>query len=101
MTTYVGEKVTIRVEASDPILGQAITDGQLSVEFYAPGKDPKNLPDDRVKDQGPYDMTWSDEAQAYFVQVSTAGWVAGKWTYKVTLTGGYDSWEYATLTLKL
>ncbi len=106
MTIFVGEAITIVCAAINPLVGTIISDAQGQVEFYAPGKAPKTTPADRTPDNGPvpvqFDATVINKdgsLGAYVAYVDTAGWLPGKWSYKVTLTGSYDTWEYGTFAL--
>lgn len=106
MVIYVGEAVTIVGAAYNPVAGAVIADAIAQVEFYAPGKNPAKVPADRVVDHGPRPMTFiatvvnkDHTVGAYVGYADTTGWVPGKWSYKVTLTGSYESWEYANFTL--
>ena len=106
MAIYVGETLTISAGTVNFITGAAISDASAFVEFYAPGKNPKTVAADRVKDHGPYTMVYEPlianrvgDSGGYVGYVDTTGWVAGKWAYQVKLTGQYDSWEYGTFTL--
>lgn len=100
MTLYVGEAVTIKATATDPAKKQPITDATAVVDFYAPGKNPKLVVEDRVTDKDQVTMAYDADAAAYLGYVDTTGWEPGKWSVKVTLSGSYDSWEYGSFTLK-
>jgi hypothetical protein len=100
MAIYVGEGITVTATATDPTTGEAITDATAQAEFFAPGKNPKSTPADRVADEGPIDMAWDDVRKAYVGNVSTASWAAGRWNYRVFLSGAYSSWEYGSFQLK-
>ena len=106
MAIYVGEAVTVLCTAIDPTTGLAISTADAEVEFYAPPKNPPKVPADRTSDHGPFAMTWTpdvvnkDESLgAYVVFADTTGWLPGKWFYKTTLSGAFESWEYANFTL--
>lgn len=101
MVLYVGEAVTIKATATDPLRNnQPIPDATAVVDFYAPGKDPKGTPGDRTTDKPQVTLSYDAELGVYLGYVSTVGWEPGKWSFKVTLSGSYDSWEYSTFTLK-
>lgn len=100
MVMYVGERILVRAAARNPLTGVMITDADVRVEFYAPGKRVKTEPADRVVDYGPFPLLYQPATESYVVYVDTDGWVKGKWTCRVTLAGSYDSWEYQTFTLK-
>lgn len=111
MTIFVGEAVTIVGSATDPLKAdENITDATAVADFYGPGKDPKGNPEDRTTDKQQVTLTYDAEVVvklgqstvtgAYVGFADTTGWAPGKWTYKVTLSGSYDSWEYGTFTLK-
>lgn len=107
MAIYVGETVTIVGAAFDPVAQRIINDALATVVFYAPGKNPIRNPEDRVPDFGPVPMDFNGVVVnkdgtigAYVGYIGTAGWAPGKWHYRVTLTGTYESWEFGTFTLK-
>lgn len=103
---YVGEAIAVVAQAVDPNTKAQITDAAAEVEFYAPGKNPAKNPDDRTADKGPLPMVWDadvvnkDGTGAYIAYVDTSGWASGKWAFKVTLSGSYDSWEYGSVKLE-
>lgn len=96
---YVGEGLTIKAAASDPLREQTIIDAIAACEFYAPGKNAKDVPADRVPD---YTLTlvYNSDLSLYVGYIDTTGWAAGKWQFKVTLSGAYDAWEYGSFHLK-
>jgi hypothetical protein len=106
VTIFVGEAITVVCAAVNPLTGLVIADANGQVEFYGPGKQPKTVPGDRVADQGPVAVTFNATVAnkdgtvgAYVAYVDTTGWAAGKWSYRVTLTGSYNTWEYGSFTL--
>lgn len=106
MAIYVGESVTVIAAAVNPVSGAVISDATGVAEFYAPGKNPAKTPADRTPDAGPvplvFDATVSNKdgtVGAYVGYVETTGWAAGKWTFKATLSGSYDTWEYGSFSL--
>lgn len=100
MPLYVGEAVTIKATATDPLRNTLISDASAVADFYGPGKDPKGNPADRTADKEQITLLWDAALGVYLGYVDTTDWDPGKWSYKVTLTGEYDSWEYGTFTLK-
>lgn len=100
MAIYVGETVAVRGVATDPFTKEPLVDLTGSVYLYAPGKDPKKVPDDRTPDAGPFAVVYDAEAGGYLATVPTAGLVGGKWTFKLQLTGVYDGWEYGSFKLE-
>lgn len=106
MTIYVGESVTILVAAINPVTNAIIADANGQAEFYAPPKNPAKVPADRVLDHGPVALVFTPAVLnkdgslgAYVGYVDTTNWLPGKWTFKATLTGSYDTWEFGTFTL--
>jgi len=106
MTIYVGEAVAIVAAAFDAVSNEVIGDATAHAEFYRPGKNPAKVPADRVVDQGPVELTFDADVAnkdgtfgAYVGYVDTSGWAPGKWTYKATVTGAFDTWEYGTFAL--
>lgn len=101
MALYLGEAVRIKAKATDPETGLALDPAPISatVDFWAPGLDKKVDPP-TVADVA---MTYRSGSEDFILFQSTDGapWVAGKWNYKVTVTGAlYTNWEYANFTLK-
>ncbi len=107
MAIYSGEAITVVADARNPGRSSVvITDANAAVEFYAPGTNPAKVPADRVVVHGPFPMTFDPAFTlkdgtlgAYVGYVDTASWPAGKYPFKVTLSGSYDSWEYGVFTL--
>lgn len=100
MVLYVGETVTIKVAATNPLKANAvITDGVCTVDLYPVGADPKNDVTQRLA-SNTVAATYDAEAQAYLAFVNTDGYVAGKYAYRAQLAGAYDSWEYGSFSLK-
>lgn len=100
MTTYVGEVQAITVLATDPVTLEAITDLTGQVEFYNPTKNPKLVVADRTPDHT-LSMTYDTVRARYVAFADTTGWAAGKWSYRVSLSGSvFNNWEYGTFTLK-
>lgn len=102
MATYVGEAVAMFTQVINPITKEPITDLTAEVELYAPGKDPKNVPADRVADAGPFAMPYDAEAGGYVGFVDTTGFAPGRWTARVRASNltTWDNWEYVTVTIK-
>lgn len=101
MATYEGEVVVIFATATHPISKDAIESLTGEVHFYVPGKRPASVPADRTSDQGPYAMAWDASLAGYVAYVPTTGWEPGRWSYRVSLTGGdFANWEYGTVTVK-
>lgn len=106
MALYVGEAVRIRASAVDPETGLPLDPApvQALVDFWAPGRVPTK--DELVRQEPDIAgkvMTQRPETQDFILIQHTKGapWVAGKWTYRVTVVGhSYDNWEYGTFSLK-
>lgn len=100
MVLYVGETVTVKIVATDPVRGgDLITDAVATVELFAVDTDPKGDPSARAVTRtvnAAYDAT----AGAYLAYVTTDDLGPGKHPYRAMLTGAYDSWEYGSFTLK-
>ena len=106
MALYVGEAVRIRATAVDPETSLALDPPPLSakVDFWLPGRNP--IKDELVRaspDASDRAMTYRTATGDFVLFQETAGspWIAGKWTYKVTITGtSYLNWEFGTFVLK-
>lgn len=101
MVLYVGETVTIKIVATDPVRGGAlITDAIATVELFAVDTDPKGDPAARTVVGVARNATYDAAAGAYLCYIDTNGMAPGKHPYRAMLTGAYDSWEYGSFTLK-
>lgn len=101
MVLYVGETITVKVAATNPLAGGAnITDATCTIELYAVDTDPKTDPAARTVVGTPHVARWDELAQAYLAYIPTGGMTAGKHPYRAVLSGAYSSWEYGSFTLK-
>lgn len=106
MASYVGESIGVRGTATDPFSGAALTgpDYSASADFWVPGGNPRTDESLRATpDVTNVAMAWDSALGAFvaYVQTDVAPWVAGKWSYRVTITGvNYTNWEYGTFSLK-
>lgn len=104
---YVGEAVRIRVTATDPETGVALVPAptSASIDFWRPGRNPiRDLEVRSTPDISNTEMAYRPATNDFVLFQSTAGdpWVAGKWTYRVTVSGdSFTNWEYATFVLKV
>lgn len=101
---YLGETLTCRVRAIDPITQDIIDDATATAYFYAPPKDPQTNPSDRTDPDVTVDLTFDTVSRYYLGSFSTEGdpWVAGTWWVQPVVAGGandYDAWDYFDFTL--
>lgn len=102
MATYQGEVIVVFTTAKDPITGDPITDLAGEVNFYAPGKNPARVVEDRTVDKGPFAVSFDVERGGYVAFVPTVDWTPGKWSYRVDLAGGaFENWEYGAVSIKV
>lgn len=107
MAIYVGEGVVLTLVVTDPLLDTPITSGiTVTLNFYAPGKNPSTTPADRTADEGPLSMTYDSSVVnadsttgAWKVTADTTGWAAGKWWYQAEVAGAYNAWVYGSFKL--
>lgn len=102
MALFLGEAVRIKAKATDPETELALDPppDSATVDFWAPGLDRK-IDAATITDVA---MTYRSSTDDFILYQSTDGspWVAGKWHYKVTVTGAvYVNWEYSAFTLKV
>lgn len=103
MVLYLGEAVKIVASASDPESGAPLDPPPSSafVDFWGPGVNRRTESPtiSRVS------MTYRTGTKDFVLVQNTAPmvdprWIAGKWTYRVTMVGLFSNFEYATFTLK-
>lgn len=102
MALFLGEAVRIKAKATDPETGLSLdpAPSTATVDFWAPGLDRKV--DDPTIAAVP--MTYRSVTDDFILYQPTQGgsWAAGKWHYRVTVTGDvYTNWEYSAFTLKV
>lgn len=110
MALYSGDGLSLLVEVRDPIRQQPLTDASgiaVAVDFYAPGRDPRNNPEDReTPEVSGTAATFDPEAVtkagfgAWVCYQGTGGWMSGKWSYRVRVSGAYQNVEFGNFTLK-
>lgn len=91
----------ITVSAFDPVTKYPITGGTCTIDFFAPPKNPEDNPADRTIDHTVSGVFDSGQ-NAYIATISSVGWIAGKWIYRVMLTDASADvdWIYDTFVLK-
>lgn len=100
-TIYVGQTLTARCRATDPVTGSIISDAVGTANFYAPPKNPSVNPGDRTADHT-VSLVFDTASQFYLASVPTVGWSAGTWWVQFVVAGGaknYDAWEYVSFPL--
>lgn len=110
MALYSGDGVSLLIEVADPVRQLPLTAASgvtVEVDFFAPGKDPKNNPDDRTSPEVSGTAASYDAAAvtktglgAWVCYQPTDGWMAGKWSYRVRVSGAYQNVEFGNFTLK-
>lgn len=108
MTLYVGDTVAVKVDLLDPFTKEALTGYTVTLDLYAPGKNPKKDPSVRATPDvtgvnAAYDPDVENSAGGlgtYIGYVDTDGLEAGTWSYRVTASGStYSDTEYGTFRL--
>lgn len=108
MTLFVGDTVAIKVDLLDPFSGAPLTGYTVTLDLYAPPKNPKSDPSVRGTPDvsgitAAYDATVENSAGtlgAYVAYVATTSLAAGKWWYRVTANGStYHDTEYGNFRL--
>ena len=98
---YVGEDISCLVSATDPTNSSAeIVDLDCNVEFFAPGKQPKSVPADRIAPDHTESLSYDSGRSGYYGLVSTAGWADGTWSFRVVLSGTRTNWAFGTFRIK-
>lgn len=108
MTLYVGDTVAVSTVVLPPFGSVPIIDGiSVLVEFYAPGKDPKNVPADRSTPDfsatALYDATAINKdgsLGAFVAYRESVDWPAGRWSFRTTVTGAYSNVEFGSFNIK-
>lgn len=101
MTLYVGDTVAIKVDLLNPFTKEALLGYTVKLDLYAPGKNPKKVPEDRDDvDVADVVATYDADVGAYVGYVDTASLESGTWTYRVTASGTtYHDTEYGSFRL--
>lgn len=100
MTLYVGEAVRILAKATDPESSLPLDPAPTSavVDFWSPDQD-RQVDTPIISDVA---MTYRSATNDFVLFQSTSGepWVAGKWVFRVTVTGStYQNWEISSFKL--
>jgi hypothetical protein len=101
---YLGETLTCRVRATDPVTAAIVTDATGTAYFFAPPKDPQTNPSDRTDPDFTLALTFDPVSRYYLANFSTEGapWVSGTWWFQPVVAGGaggYNGWDYFSFTL--
>jgi hypothetical protein len=100
---YLGQTLTCRVRATDPVTQEIITDAGGQAAFFAPPKNPAVNPDDRTPDVL-VALIYDPVTRYYLARFPTDGapWVAGVWWCRTSIVGGkagYSAWAYTSFPL--
>lgn len=91
--------LTATVSATDMVSKFPISVPTCTINFFAPPKNPKLNPTDRVVDYS-FQAVFDPSQKLYVAQIDTTGWVGGTWYYQGVLTvAPYTAWEYSTFSL--
>lgn len=99
---YVGETLTCRVRATDPVTQSIIVDAAGTAYFFAPPKNPSTTPGDRTSPDFTLPLTYDPVSRYYLASFSTVAWAAGTWWVQPVIAGGaggYDAWDYFSFPL--
>jgi hypothetical protein len=99
MSIYTGMTIAVTVGAFDQVTKFPVSTPACTVNFYAPPKNPRLNPTDRVADYTTTG-TFDPNQNVYVATINTTGWVGGTWYYQGLLDDGVNqSWEYGTFNL--
>lgn len=87
-----GETILVRVTAARD--GRPVTDGPVTAEFWAPGRDPEH---DRP-DHG-FLCAYDERNRRWLARVDTAGWAPGLWTVRGAVRAQDSGWGWSTFPL--
>lgn len=99
MSLYSGESLTVTVSAFDRVTKFPISAPTCTVNFFAPPKNPKINPSDRVADYS-FQAVFDAAQNLYVAYIDTDSWIPGIWWYQGVLTlEPYSAWEYQSFTM--
>ncbi len=102
MTIYAGENVDLKVRGTDEVSRKIITDANCIITLFAPPKNPRDNPADRVSPDHTVSAVYDSVSRYYLATVSTTGWAAGVWWMCGVVSGGTGSYyalSYESFTL--
>lgn len=62
--------------------GRVISSGQVTAQFWAPGRDPEHDPEARQDPDHAAPCAYDPRTRRWSALVSTAGWLPGTWTVR-------------------
>lgn len=99
MSYYSGMTFAVTAGAFDAVTKLPVSEPTCTVNFYAPPKNPRLNPTDRVADYS-FAGVYDPNQKAYVAVVTTTGWVGGNWYYQAVFDNSPNTaWEYAQFTL--
>jgi hypothetical protein len=79
--------------------GRPVTEGEVTAEFWAPGRDPEHDPDARRSPDHSASCAFEPSTRRWLARVATAGWPPGTWTVRGRVSGDHETWSWATFPL--
>jgi hypothetical protein len=94
---HAGETVLVRVTAARA--GRPVTEGLVTAEFWAPGRDPEHDPAARADPDHAVPASFDAPSRRWLARVPTAGWTPGTWTVRGRVAGDNETWAWVTFGL--
>lgn len=79
--------------------GRPVTDGAVTAEFWAPGRDPEHDAADRADPDHAVPASFDAASRRWLARVPTHGWTPGTWTVRGRVAGDDETWGWATFGL--
>jgi hypothetical protein len=99
MAYNAGQTMVVTAGAVDQVTKLPISAPACNINFYAPPKNPKFFPSDRVVDYT-VQAVFDNVQHLYVAYVDTSGWLGGLWWYQSVLSyNGFTASEYSNVTI--
>jgi hypothetical protein len=92
VTLYVGMTIDLKARGTDGFTHDIITDAACVINLFAPPKNPKLNPGDRVSPDFSVPATYDPVSRYYLATASSTGWTPGTWWMQAVLSGGANNY---------
>ena len=92
MTLYAGMTIDLKARGTDGFSHDVIYDATCVMNLFAPPKNPKLNPGDRLDPDYTVPATYDPVSRYYLATTATTGWAPGLWWMQAVLTGGAASY---------
>lgn len=79
--------------------GMPVITGQVTAEFWAPGRDPEHDPAARDAPDHAVPCAYDARIRRWTARVDTAGWEPGAWTVRGRVSGEDEGWAWRVIPL--